>query len=104
MLIKLNYERALSQAKQLNTAASECREAIASVQNQIAQIQQSWAGEAAEAMIEKLRAWIKETSQTAEKLDNLAARVKKKADYLKAVDEKDGSFGGGSGGGGGRSW
>ena len=104
MLIKLNYEMALSQARQLNNAASGCKEKVAYVQKQIEQIQQNWTGEAAEAMIEKLRTWIKETSQTAETLDKLAVRVKKKADYLKAVDEQGGSFGGGNAGGGGGAW
>lgn len=101
MLTKLNYELAISQAKKLESAASECREMIATVQKQIAAIQQSWTGEAADAMVEKLHAWVKDTTQSANTLDSLAARVKQKADLLRAIDEGNGSaFGSGSGGGG----
>lgn len=89
MLTRLNYELALSQAKQLDSASTECTEAVNEVNRQIALIQENWTGEAATAMVDKLSAWVKETTTMAETLTTLAKRVKQKADLLIAIDEKE---------------
>ncbi len=102
-LIKLNYDLAIIQAKELAKAASECRELATSLKEQIEKVQFCWSGEASNAYIEKVLLWKKQIESEADMLETLSQKVRSKAETLRSIDEDAHFLSGGTGyaGGGG---
>lgn len=86
-LIKMDYEAVLVQVKKLEKAAADCGDLAAKAGNQITALSEAISGQAADAMIAKLQAWQKDVLKTQTSLESVAARLRSRAESLKAVDE-----------------
>ena len=105
-MIRVDYGNARQQARKLQTAADNCGEVIRKLQTAVRQLPDSWEGASAEAFLEASRQQIAEIRATQERLEAVAAHIRRVADELERKEKELAAAmeaGAGDGGAGGRS-
>ena len=95
-LIRIDYENARAQARQLEQSEQQCSQIAQSIQALRQQLAGVWAGEAADTY-----------DQAADELSRLAHTIRKAADEFEAAEARTKasmSASGGAGSGGGGEW
>lgn len=87
VMISINYEDAMRQARKLKTAANECEDAERAANNAYSQVCESWSGEAADAFKMKLEEWKRENSRLKEDIREVAELIEIVARRIKEADE-----------------
>lgn len=105
-MIRVNYDNARAQARQLEQSEQECGRIVQGLQTLQRQLAELWEGEAAQALAKRIQA----ARGIQDEIGRAAAMIRRAADEFEAAEQKTkasmaqqgggfGSFGGGGGGG-----
>ena len=86
--IQVDYNNAVSQAKKLEQAASECHDAINAIKKELAELENGWQGNSGDAMKEKLLESLGELTQTEARLEQTASDIRSVAEELLERDRE----------------
>lgn len=74
--IQVDYNNAVSQARKLEQAASECRDAINAIKKELTELESGWQGNSGDAMKEKLLVSLDELTKTEAQLEETASDIR----------------------------
>ena len=108
-MIRVNYDNARAQARQLEQSEQECGRIVQGLQTLQRQLAELWEGEAAQAYAQALAKRIQAARGIQDEIGRAAAMIRRAADEFEAAEQKTkasmtqqgggfGSFGGGGGG------
>ena len=108
-LIRIDYENARAQARQLEQSEQQCSQIAQSIQALRQQLAGVWAGEAADTYDQAAERRLREIRKIQDELSRLAHTIRKAADEFEAAEARakasmSAAGGTGSGGGGGGEW
>lgn len=94
-MISLDYLSAMNQAKKLDNVAEEYSSIISDIQRQLSEIEESWQGEASEALKNKLTEYLEKAKKTRSEINNTATKIRRVAQAIKDADDAIAAAGGG---------
>lgn len=106
-LIRIDYENARAQARQLEQSEQQCSQIAQSIQALRQQLAGVWAGEAADTYDQAAERRLREIRKIQDELLRLAHTIRKAADEFEAAEARTKasmSASGGMGSGGGGEW
>lgn len=106
-LIRIDYENARAQARQLEQSEHQCSQIAQSIQALRQQLAGVWAGEAADTYDQAAERRLREIRKIQDELSRLAHTIRKAADEFEAAEARTKasmSASGGTGSGGGGEW
>ena len=86
--LRVDYDRAIAQAKNLDAAADMCRKALNDLNRDRNASEAVWVGESGDAMRMQMQAAVKELDSTRSQLTAIAASIRRVAEELKKKDEE----------------
>lgn len=86
--LRIDYDRAIAQAKKLDAAASKCYDALNDLKRERGNSEAIWVGESGNAMRLQVEAAEKELNAAHGQLKTIAASIRRVAQELKRKDEE----------------
>ena len=87
-MIRVNYDNARAQARQLEQSEQECARIVQGLQTLQRQLAELWEGEAAQAYAQALAKRIQAARGIQDEIGRLAAMIRRAADEFEAAEQK----------------
>ncbi|MDE6971835.1 MAG: WXG100 family type VII secretion target [Lachnospiraceae bacterium] len=85
--LRIDYEKAMAQAKELEGAAERCGQSLSNLRNEKGALGTYWVGESGNAMREQIAVAEGNLTSAQSQLIAIAASIRRVADELKRADE-----------------